>query len=225
MNRIRATLLMALIGTGSVLLPAEKSEAGLIDWLRCVFHPCRSCEPCAPTCDIPSCPPVVQEGSYCNPCSPCAPAAPCPVSYVRRSYMEARTLMTSQTILEPRPTYVRRHYWDPCSRCYKTYFETATSYVKRRYCVPVTDYVERSYLEPVSCVTPSCPSDSCPVSVPGTPVEPMPLSSPAATLDRTGQPIIGGADRTRLSPAPSVRYPTPANVPGRRGLPYAPAGA
>src|SRR6185503_20698534 len=104
MNRLRGTILVALIGTGSILVPAQKSEAGLIDWFRCVLHPCRSCEPMH-ACSTPSCPPLVQEGSYCNPCAQPAPCAPCPVSYVRRTYMEPQTRMASQTVLEPQPTY------------------------------------------------------------------------------------------------------------------------
>jgi hypothetical protein len=208
MNKLRGTLLAALIGSASAILPANKCEAGLIDWLRCVLHPCRSCEP---SCDVPSCPPVVQEGSYCNPCAQPAPCAPAPVSYVRRTYMEPRTRMESQSVVEPTPTYVRRRYWDPCSRCYKTYFESATSYVKRRYCVPVTDYVERSYLEPVSCVTPACPSGSCPTGL-----EPMPAAAPAATLDRPGQQVVGGTSQ-KIVPS---RLPTSRIGPSRRTAPY-----
>jgi hypothetical protein len=219
MNRLRGTLLGAFIGTASVILPAEKSEAGLIDWLHCVLHPCRSYEPCAPACAVPSCPPVVLEGSYCNPCAQPAPCAPCPVSYVRRTYMEAQTRMASQTMLEPQPTYVRRHYWDPCSRCYQTYCESATSYVKRRYCVPVTNYVQRSYLEPVSCVTPSCPSGSCPVNSSGVPETPIPMNPPSASQDRVGQPSLASPGS-----APSTRYPT-TFIPSRRAAPALPAGS
>lgn len=228
MNRLRRTFFVALIGACSVLLPAEKSEAGLVDWLRCVFCPWRACDPCAPVCDVPACPPVVQEGSYCNPCP--TPCDPCPVSYVRRTYLEPRTVMARQTTLEPRPTYVRRRYWDPCSRCYKTYFETSTSYCKRTYCVPVTNYVQRSYLEPASCVTPSCPTDTCPVAPPVTPLTPAPLEPttivPSASSQGSGNSTIGDADRRLVSPQPFTRYPASPRVPGRsRYLQPSSAGA
>jgi hypothetical protein len=228
MNKLRGTFLMALIGAGTVFVPAEKSEAGLIDWLRCLKHPCRSCEP-APACATPSCPPVVQEGSYCNPCStPCAStscATPCPVTYVRRSYMEPRTQMTTQSVLESRPTYVRRRYWDPCTRCYKTFYESATSYVRRSYCVPVTNYVERSYLEPVSCVTPSCPTGSCPISSPSNPgvPEPMPANG-SVNSDRPGRNVLGSSEPTPAS-APAARSQVPFFIPGRRNPQHTMGGA
>jgi hypothetical protein len=208
MNRFRGTFLVAVIGVGSVVLPAETSEAGLISWLRCVINPCRwPCgSPCAPSCEVPACPPVVQEGSYYNPCP-----QPCSVSYVRRCYTEARTRMTTQTVLEPRPTYVRRRYWDPCSVCYKTYYEPATSYARRSYCVPVTEYVQRSYLEPVTnCATPSCPTD-CPVSTPASTEN----GAPAATRQMT-QPVIGGRSFPVTNPRGSARSMLPPTGPSGR---------
>ena len=211
MIRFRGALLVAVIGLGGVLLPAEKSEAGLVDWLRCVLHPCRwPCSSCAPSCDVPSCPPVGQEGSYCNPCP-----QTCSVSYVRRCYMEPRTRMTTQTCLEPRPTYVRRRYWDPCCVGYKTYYETSTSYVRRSYCVPVTDYVQRSYLEPVTnCATPACPT-ACPVSAPASTEEGSFPSSPTAS--QNGQPVIGGRSLPASSPRGSARGASPSIAPSGRG--------
>lgn len=211
MNRFRGAMLIAVLGMGGVLLPAEKSEAGLLSWLRCVVNPCRwPCSSCAPSCEVPSCPPMVQEGSYCNPCP-----QPCTVSYVRRCYTEARTRMTTQTSLEPCQTYVRRRYWDPCSVCYKTYYETATSYVRRSYCVPVTEYVQRSYLEPVTnCATPSCPTD-CPVGSPSATEEFAPSNSPG--VSQKGQPVIGGRSLPASRPRGSARAVSPSIAPSGRG--------
>jgi hypothetical protein len=205
MIRFRGAILAAVIGVGGVVLPAEKSEAGLISWLGCVLNPCRwPCSSrCEPACEVPSCPPVVQEGSYCNSCP-----QPCSVSYVRRSYMEPRTRMTTQRVLEPRPTYVRRRYWDPCSVGYKTYYECSTSYVRRSYCVPVTDYVERSYLEPVTnCATPSCPT------APATTDEVLPTSP----VTQNGQPVFSGRSVPSPSPRGSARFATPVIAPPGRG--------
>jgi hypothetical protein len=222
MNRFRGAILATVIGIGGVVVPAEKSEAGLISWLRCVINPCRwpcSSNSCAPACEVPSCPPVVQEGSYCNPC---AQPQPCPVSYVRRSYMEPRTRMTTQSVLESRPTYVRRRYWDPCSVCYKTYYECTTSLVRRSYCVPVTEYVERSYLEPVTtCPTPSCPT-ACPAPASTEDVPPPP------SVTQTGRPITGDRLLPGLRPrganrsTPSGRETNRVTVPSaQRSAPLA----
>ncbi len=202
MTKLHSALVVAAIGVGSVLLPAQKSEAGLVDWVRCVLHPCRwPCSTCS-SCETPcsTCPaPVVQEGSYCNPCQPCA------VSYVRRTYCEPCTRITTQYALEACPTYVRRHYWDPCSVSYRTSCECSTSYVRRRYCVPVTDYVQRSYLEPVTnCVTPGCPTD-CPTTISPTTIDGSTSYPPGAS--RTVQPLIG-------APARSVN---PSSFPPGRG--------
>ena len=214
MNRIRGSLLAVLIATGGVLVPAEKSEAGLIDWLRCALNPCRwPCDACGNTiggCPDGSCaPPVVQEGNYCNPCQTCT------TCYVRRSYMEPRTCMVKKTALEACPTYVRRSYWDPCSVCYKTVLEPSTSYVRRSYYVPVTNYVERSYLEPVTtCTTPSCPTSTCPTSC----VTPPADSSPTSVPDQQGrrnQPVARGP----ASPSvPSRSALTPSSTPNRSGV-------
>lgn len=183
MNRIRGALFSMAIAAGAVLLPAEKSEAGVIDWLRCVLHPCR--RPCEPDCA----PPVA-----------CEPSQPCTASLVRRSYMEPRTRMTTQYALEAECRYVRRRYWDPCCVGYKTYYEPATSYVRRAYCVPVTDYVERSYYEPVTtCPTPSCPTGSCPTSPSGMPAtsEGEPIGSTGFSSTKRSQPVV------RTQPIPS----------------------
>ena len=183
MRSLRGFVFSAIVATGAVVLPAEKSEAGLIDWLRCVLNPCSwPCDSCGQSCATPSCPaPNVCEGSYCDPCNRCTTA------YVRRSYLEPRTRMTTQHVLEPTPTYVRRHYWDPCSLSYKASYEATTSYVRRAYCCPVTDYVERSYLEPVSsCTTPGGEPSSCP-----TPSD-EPSSSPGSTSRRLSQPVVRG---------------------------------
>jgi hypothetical protein len=188
MNKWRGTIL-AVVMAGGVLGPAQESEAGLCDWLRCLRG--RWCSRWAPSCPEPvvGCPaPVVQEGAYC---APCAPPVACSTSYVQRCYSEPRVSYVRQTALEARPTYVRRYYWDPCSVRYVCAYETATSYVRRSYYVPVTSYVTRSYLQPVTNCAPVCPTPACPVptAAPAAPAtNGTDSSSPAGPPNASSQP-------------------------------------
>lgn len=220
MTHFRRALTVLVIGLGSVLLPARSSEAGIIDWMRCVVNPCRrTCSTCAAPCDTAgaNCPPMVQEGSYCNPCAPSNPCVPCAVTYVRRSYMEPRTRYTTQYGLEARPTYVRRRYWDPCTTCYKTYYEATTSYVRRSYCVPVTEYVERSYLQPVTnCVTPSCPTP-CPPGSATEPMESTPTTNPVSESTGRLQPVAKGLPLPPMNARPANRSTWPSIFSPSRG--------
>ncbi len=217
----RRALTILAIGMGSLFIPAQPSEAGIIDWMRCAVNPWRwPCSSCRTPCEMQGsdCPPFVQEGAYCNPCQTSNTCEPCAVSYVRRSYVEPRTRYTTQYSLEARPTYVRRRYWDPCTACYKTYYETSTSYVRRRYCVPVTDYVERSYLEPVvNCVKPTCPTPCSPSTSPE-PSSTVPSTTPESGSTTRLHPVATGMSpntRSGIRPVFPSRFLPPAREPMR----------
>jgi hypothetical protein len=192
MIKWRGTML-AIVMAGGVLGPAQESEAGLCDWLRCLRG--RWCSRWAPSCPEPvmGCPaPVVQD------CAPCPPPVACSTSYVQRCYSEPRVSYVRQTVLEARPTYVRRYYWDPCSVRYVCAYETATSYVRRSYYVPVTSYVTRSYLQPVTTCAPACPTPACPV--PAAPAtngteSTAPSSVPSTILQQSRNLAAGASDR------------------------------
>jgi hypothetical protein len=204
MNRLRGTLVVAVLAAGNVLVPAQQGEAALFDCVRRLFHRRPVCDPCESP--VVSCPePVVREGAYCNPCQTCT------TSYVCRSYMEPQVCNTTRCAIEAQPAVVRRSYWDPCSCCYRTYYESTTTYVRRCYSVPVTTYVQRSYLQPVTtCTTPTCPTSTCPTpALPTTPAVPAEETQGMPSVLRTRPGVLSRPNAA----APAATRPNPAAQP------------